>query len=165
MLSNRMQDALNKQINAELYSSYLYLSMACYFKSMSLSGCSNWMQHQSQEEYGHAMKFLGYIEDRRGKVYLQPIDQPQLEWTSPLEVFEAAFKHEQKVTKMINDLVALAGTDKDYATHNFLEWFVEEQVEEEASADQIVNQLRMIGKDPAAMYLLDRELGNRGKKD
>ncbi len=161
MLGEKMQDALNKQLNAELYSSYLYLAMSASFQSTNLKGFANWMRVQAQEELVHAMKFYDHINGRNGRVNLQPVDGPPFEWASPLSAFEHAHKHEQKVTGLINDLVSLAVSEKDNATNIFLQWFVTEQVEEEASADEVVQQLRLIGDDASGLFMLDRELAQR----
>jgi len=161
MINPKVLEALNKQVNAEFHSAYLYLSMAAYFESQSLVGMANWMQVQAQEELGHAMKFYAYINDRDGRVILTEIVAPKTEWKSSLEAFQDAHAHEQKISGLINDLSSLAAAEKDHATHNFLEWFVAEQVEEEATADDIVQQLRMIGDDAHALFMIDRELGQR----
>jgi len=156
-----MLDELNRQVNAELYSSYLYLSMAAYFESINLKGFANWMKIQAREEVTHAMKFFDYINERGGRVTLDTIKKPPAEWKSPLDVFENTYKHEVNVTKMINSLVDLAIREKDHATYNMLQWFVAEQVEEEASADAIRQQLKFIGKDGRGLLMLDRELSRR----
>ena len=161
MISKKMEKALNEQVNAELYSAYLYLSMEAYFKSLNLNGFANWMMVQIQEEVSHAMKIYGFIDERGGRIALKEIEGPITEWDSPLAVFEAVYEHEQKVTGMINNLVNLAIEEKDHATNSFLQWFVNEQVEEEASADQLVQQLKMMEKAPGGMFMLDRELGQR----
>ena len=161
MISKKMEEALNNQVNAELYSAYLYLSMESYFKSENLNGFANWMRVQTQEEVSHAMKIYDFINERGGRVTLKTIEGPQTEWDSALAVFKAAYAHEQKVTGLINDLVDLAITEKDHATNSFLQWFVNEQVEEEASADEIVQQLKMMESAPGGMFMLDRELGQR----
>jgi len=145
MIKEKIQDALNKQINAELYSSYLYLSMSAYFESINLKGCANWMRVQTQEELVHAMKFYDYLIERGGKVILSSIESPPTEWPSPLAIFEQAYQHEQKVTGLINGLVDLAIAEKDHATNNFLQWFVSEQVEEEASADEVAQKIKLMG--------------------
>ena len=150
MLSEKMRDALNAQINAELYSSYLYLSMTAYFYEENFPGFANWMRVQEHEERIHALKFYDYIVSRDGRVRLRPIEGPQVEWTSPLAAFEDAYKHEQKVTGLIHKLVDLALSEADHATHSFLKWFVDEQVEEEASADAVVQDLRRAGDSAAA---------------
>ena len=161
MLSKKMETALNKQVNAELYSAYLYLAMSAYFESQSLSGFANWMNVQYQEEMAHAMKLYDYLHERLGRVTLKSIDGPQTEWKSPLDAFEAVFAHEQKVTGLINDLMNLAIEEKDHAAKGFLQWFVDEQVEEEASADEIVQKIKLMKDMPGAMYMLDKELGQR----
>jgi ferritin len=161
MLSKKMEKALNEQVNAELYSAYLYLSMEAYFKSLNLNGFANWMMVQTQEEVSHAMKIYGFIDERGGRISLKAIDGPQTKWDSPLSVFKAVYEHEQKVTGLINNLVNLAIEAKDHATNTFLQWFVNEQVEEESSADQLVQQLKMMENAPGGMFMLDRELGQR----
>ncbi len=161
MLSEKMQAELNKQINAELYSAYLYLAMSAYFESEDLPGMAQWMRLQYEEEVVHALKFYDYIHERRGRVLLAPIEAVQTEWESPLAVFEAALAHEQHVTALIHALVKLATEEGDYATQSFLQWFVDEQVEEEASADAVVQQLRRVGDSASLLFLLDRELGQR----
>ena len=161
MISKKMEDALNAQVNAELYSAYLYLSMESYFKAQNLNGFANWMRIQTQEEVMHATKIYDFINERGGRVLLKAIEGPQTEWDSALAVFKAAYEHEQKVTSLINNLVDLAIKEKDHATNSFLQWFVNEQVEEEASADGIVQQLKMMENAPGGMFMLDRELGQR----
>jgi ferritin len=161
MLSKRMETALNKQVVAEYYSAYLYLAMSAYFESVNLEGLANWMRAQAMEELTHGTKIFDYVNERGGRVWLDAIDKPPLKWTSPLAVFQATWKHEQKVTGLINKLVDLAIKEKDHATENFLQWFVAEQVEEEASADGILQKLKMIGKDGGGLFMIDRELGQR----
>jgi ferritin len=161
MISKKVEKALNAQVNAELYSAYLYLSMESYFQSLNLNGFANWMRVQTQEEVSHAMKIYDFVNERGGRSLLKGIDGPPTEWESPLAAFEDAYAHEQKVTGLINDLVDLAIKEKDHATNNFLQWFVNEQVEEEASADAIVQQLKMMKKAPGGMFMLDRELSRR----
>lgn len=159
-----MQDALNNQINHEFYASYLYLAMSAYLDDANYPGFAQWMRVQSQEEYGHAMKIFNYINDRDGKVVLKAIQQPQTEFKSPLEVFSMALEHERKVTGMINDLYSMAMKENDYPTQVMLQWFINEQVEEEKTALGIVDQLKMIGDSPTAMIMLDRQLGARSKE-
>jgi len=161
MLSKQMEESLNKQINAELYSAYLYLSMAAYFDSISLDGFSHWMKLQAKEETEHAYKIYGYVYERGGSVILEAINKPPTKWDSPLAVFEDAYKHEQKVSEMINNLVAMAREEKDYATENFLQWFVEEQVEEEANADEVVQKLKMVKDSRNGLFMMDGKLGQR----
>lgn len=162
MIGKKMRKAINDQINAELHSAYLYFSMVSYFKSLNLDGFAQWMTAQTQEEIAHAMKFFNFVVDRGGKALLQPIDGPDTEWDSPLAAFEAAYKHEQYITKRINDLVALARQEGDNAAEIMLQWFVTEQVEEEANADGIVQKLKMMAGAPGGLFMLDRELGSRG---
>ena len=160
-MNKSIEKAFNEQINAEIFSAYLYLSMAAYFDSKSLQGMSLWMKYQAQEEMTHAMKFYDFIFDRGGKVDLKEIKKPQSSWESPLNVFEEALLHEKKVTSLINDLVALSDKEKDYASKAFLQWFVTEQVEEEASASEIVDKLKLINDHPSSLFILDKELALR----
>ena len=161
MLKKKMLDALNDQINAEYYSSYLYLQMAAWSESANLKGMANWFRVQVQEEMVHVMKFFAYVLDRRGKVELKPIEGPPTEWPSPVAVFEAALAHEQMITGRINKLVDLSLAESDHATNTLLQWFVNEQVEEESTADQIVSDLKLAGDTPAALLMVDRELATR----
>lgn len=161
MIGENIQTALNKQLNAELYSSYLYLSMSAYFQSISLSGFANWMRVQAQEELVHTMKFYDFINGRGGRVTLQPVEGPPTQWSSPLDVFVNTYKHEQKVTGLINDLVNLAIKEDDHATNIFLQWFITEQVEEEASADEVVQKLKLMGDAKGGLFMFDREMGQR----
>lgn len=161
MLSDKMEQALNKQLNAELYSAYLYLSMAAYFHASNLNGFANWMMVQNLEETAHAMKFFNFINERGGRIRLAAIDQPAGDWSSPLEVFTETLKHEEKVTGLINNLVDLAMTERDHASNAFLQWFITEQVEEEASANEIIQNLKLAGNDPHSLLMLDRELATR----
>ncbi len=161
MLSKKMEDALNKQCNAELYSAYLYLSMVAYFQSLNLPGSANWMTCQTQEEVLHAMKFFNFVNERGGRARLSAIEGPKVDWKSPLEAFEDALKHEQKVTGLINDLADLAVSEKDHATQAFLQWFVTEQVEEESSVGEVVNKLKLAGDNSGALLMIDQELARR----
>ncbi len=161
MLSDKMQDALNGQLNAEFYSSYLYLSMNAYFKSVNLDGFANWMYYQVQEELTHSMKFYDFINQRGGKVKLLQVEAPSAEWGSPLAVFEATLEHEQKVTGLINELVELALAEHDHATNIFLQWFVSEQVEEEESVGGVLEQLKLMGEAKGGLFMIDRELAKR----
>jgi ferritin len=162
MLGQKLHDAFNQQINAELSSSYLYLSMAAYFEAENLKGMAHWMRLQANEENAHGMRIFDFINDRGGRVTLTQIEAPKTEWKSPLEVFEDAYKHELKITGLIGNLMNLAGAEKDGAAHDFLEWFCREQVEEESNAQLIVAQLKRIGDSGVGLYLLDQELGKRG---
>lgn len=161
MISKKMQDALNAQINAELYSAYLYLSMAAHFDAINLKGFANWMRVQEREENFHAMKFFDYVLSRQGKVALAAIDAPPTRWKNPLDVFEAVYEHEQKVTSLINKLATLAQKEDDHATGVLLHWFINEQVEEEANADALVQKLKLIGDNSSGLFLLDQELAAR----
>ncbi|MCL4549978.1 MAG: ferritin [Bacteroidetes bacterium] len=163
MLSEKMEKALNDQINAEIFSSYLYLSMAAYFESQNWMGFAAWMKIQSQEEYGHAMKFFKYVNDVGGKVSLDAIEKPKSDWKSPIAAFEEAHKHELYITERINKLVALANQEKDYASNLFLNYFVTEQVEEVATVNQIIHKFKLIGDNKSSLFFLDRELGMRSK--
>ncbi|MEW6440689.1 MAG: ferritin [bacterium] len=161
MISQKMEAALNEQIKWELYSSYLYLSMSAHFTSVNLAGFANWMRVQAQEELVHAIKFYDFVHERNGKVVLQQVEAPPAEWKSPLAAFEDAFKHEQLVSKRINDLVDMAVKEKDHATNIFLQWFVTEQVEEESSANEVVQNLKLVRADSSGLFMLDRELAQR----
>ena len=161
MLGPEIQEAMNEQIKNELYSAYQYLSMAAYCESANLPGFASWMRAQAREETEHAMKFYDFVLDRSGRVVLRGIEGPVVEFGSPLEVFEWALSHEQKVTAMINDLYGLAVRENDYASQAFLQWFVTEQVEEEKNTGDVVETLKMIGDKSEALFLLDRELGQR----
>ncbi|MEW6289061.1 MAG: ferritin [Thermodesulfobacteriota bacterium] len=161
MLSKNMEKALNEQVNWELYSSYFYLSMSSYFASTSLAGCANWMRVQAQEELFHAIKIYDYINERGGRAVLAAIAKPPAEWKAPLHVFEEVLSHEQKVTALINGLVNLAVDERDHATNNFLQWFVSEQVEEEASASSVLEKFKLIGKDKSGLFAIDLELAKR----
>ncbi|MDD3472238.1 MAG: ferritin [Syntrophaceae bacterium] len=161
MISQKIQDAFNEQINAETYSAYLYLSMAAYFASINLDGFATWMRVQAQEELLHAMKFFDYINERGGNVNLKPIDGPPTRWDSPIAAFQEAYRHEQKVTGLINNLVDISLQERDHASNAFLQWFVTEQVEEEASADAVVQKLKLAGDHGGGLFMIDRELGAR----
>jgi ferritin len=161
MISQAVSKAMNDQIQAELYSAYLYLAMSAHFEAENMPGFAHWMQLQAQEEMEHAMKFYGFIHDRGGRVVLQAIQQPQTSFDSTLAIFEQAYAHEQKVTALINSIYDVARQENDYASQTFLNWFVEEQVEEEKNASMIVDTLKMVGESPAAVFMLDRQLGAR----
>lgn len=161
MLNKKMEAALNEQLNAELYSSYLYLSMVAYFESANWPGMATWMRIQAEEEKMHGMKFFDFIVSRAGRVKLATIAAPETEWASPLAAFQAGYAHEQKVTGLINNLVSLARAESDAASDIFLQWFVTEQVEEEKNADTIVQKLTLIKDAPQGLFMLDKELGAR----
>jgi len=161
MLSEAMEKALNAQFNAELYSGYLYLSMAAYFEDVDFSGFAAWMRIQADEELEHGMKFYDYIITRGGRVSIEAIDKPETEWESPLAAFEQALAHEEMVSGLINDLVDLAIEEKDHATNNFLQWFVEEQVEEEENANDNVTKLKLAGDSKPLLFKINEDLGSR----
>lgn len=161
MLKKKILKVLNSQINAEMYSGYLYLSMESYFRSVSLSGFANWMRVQVQEELFHAMKLFDFVNERGGRVTLDAIDKPDSDWGAPLAAFEQILRHEEKVTALINALMDLAIAEQDHATKIFLQWFVSEQVEEEAAVGDVVNKLHLIQNDSSGLFLLDAEMGKR----
>lgn len=163
MLSQTLQTALNEQINAELGSAYLYLAMAAHFEASNLTGSAHWMRRQAREEVSHAMKIFDYVHNRDGRVALAAIAQPPAQFASPLEVWEQALKQEQAVTARIHQLYALAANENDYPTQTMLQWFVNEQVEEEKAAKTILEQVRMIGPSSSAIYFLDRHLGKEAE--
>jgi ferritin len=161
MISQAMQDTFNKQINEELFSAYLYASMANYFEDRSLKGFAHWMRLQSEEELAHTRRFVTYLNDRGGRVVLDAIAAPQIEWETPLAAFEGAYEHECHISACINAMVTQSVEEKDHASHAFLEWFVTEQVEEEANADDIVQQLKLMDGAPGGIFMIDRELAQR----
>ena len=162
MLEAKMRDALNKQINAELYSSYLYMSMAAWFESLSLKGFAHWMHVQAKEEHAHGMKFFAYVVERGGKIELKAIEAPPKSWKNPLDAFKAVAAHEAKVTGLINGLADQAQELRDHATSTMLHWFISEQVEEEAHAAEILAKLEMIGESSGGLFALDHQLAKRG---
>ncbi|MCX7726348.1 MAG: ferritin [Chitinispirillaceae bacterium] len=164
MLSKKMEQVLNEQVNAEFYSSFLYLSMAAYFESKNLKGFAKWLRIQSEEEYGHAMKIFDYILEKGGRALLMEIKSPPNYWEKPVDVFEKVYEHEKKVTSMINNIMALAEDEKDYATRSMINWFVDEQVEEEANSSYIYETLKMIGDSVNGLFALDHQLGKRDKE-
>lgn len=161
MLSKKMEDALNEQINAELWSAYLYLSMGMQFENSGMAGVANWFKIQFKEEQAHAEIFMNYLNSRGGRVILKPIDEVPQSWESPLAAFEATLAHEEKVTALINNIYALAEAEHDYATRGKLDWFVSEQVEEEETAQGLIDRLKLIGDNGLALYMLDQELATR----
>lgn len=161
MLNNKITDAINAQINAELWSAYLYLSMGMQFEADGRTGIANWFKIQFKEEQAHAEIFMNYVASRGGRVLLGAIDAVPTEWASPLDAFEATLAHEEKVTALINDIYALAEAEHDYATRGRLDWFISEQVEEEETATGLVDRLKFIGDDKLALYMLDQELAAR----
>lgn len=161
MLSKKMEQAINEQINAEFYSSYLYLAMSAHLKDTGLHGCAAWMEAQTEEEWFHGMKIYGYLCERGSRITLKAIAQPPAKWQSCPAVFTDVLKHEQEVTRLINNLVNLAQDEGDHASNVFLQWFIEEQVEEEATAKAILDKLKLIGDDTHSLFILDKELGQR----
>ena len=161
MLSKKMEDALNEQINAELWSAYLYLSMGMQFENAGLNGVANWFKVQFQEEQAHAEIFMNFVNQRGGRVLLKPIAAVDTDWATPLDAFKATLAHEQKVTAMINNLYSIAEEEKDYATRERLVWFVNEQVEEEDSAQELIDKFTLIGNDGMGLYTLNQELAAR----
>ena len=161
MLSKKLEDAINKQINAELWSAYLYLSMSTHFANEGLPGFANWFEIQFKEEQDHAMRLMNYMVAKGSKVKLMPIEKVDTSWNSVLAAFEDTLAHEKVVTALINDIVEIARHEKDYATDNMLQWFVKEQVEEEESAQANIDALRLINGQGYGIYMLDKELGQR----
>jgi ferritin len=161
MLTSQMEKAYNDQIQAEMYSAYMYLSMSSYFDSINLPGFASWFRVQYQEEVYHALKFYDYVTERGGRVRLGSINAPPGDWDAPVEAFQAALGHERMVTGLINELMNLAIEVHDHASRSFLQWYVDEQVEEEASAEAIIQQLTMVNGEGAGMLFLDKELGAR----
>jgi ferritin len=161
MVNEKMESAINEQINWELYSSYLYMSMAAYFESINLKGCSSWMRKQAMEELTHVKRFYDFLTARGGRVLLSEIKAPPTEWETPLTVFEETLKHEQHVTSRINDLVDLSLELRDHATNSFLKWFVDEQVEEEESVDEVLQSLKLNESNPGGLFMIDKELAQR----
>jgi ferritin len=165
MLGKKLEDAINEQINKELYSGYLYLSMSAYCEAENLPGFAKWMRAQAQEEVEHAMRFFDYVNARGGRVVLKAIEMPAPVWKSPLEMFEQVLDHERKVTGMINRMYEVALAEKDYATQMELQWFITEQVEEEQNAGQVVEQLKRVEAHPMGLLTVDRQLGERGTEE
>lgn len=161
MLDKKIEEALNSQLNAEMYSAYLYLSMAACLESMNLSGMASWMRVQFQEEQFHATTFFDFILERGGKVSLKAIAEPRGEWKDAVDIFETTLEHERMVTGLINDLVYLARDQRDNASEIFLQWFVKEQVEEESTADSVLGKLKLAQGSPQALLMIDQELGGR----
>jgi len=162
MISNSLQKSINEQINKELYSAYLYLSMSAYFEAKSLSGFARWMYAQAQEEFGHAMKFYKHLIERGAKAELKAIAEPQGTWKTNLDVVKQVKEHEALVTLSINSLYELAVSEKDYPAQIMLQWYINEQVEEEKNADDLVNQVAAVGDNTVGLLMLDQYLGKRG---
>ncbi len=160
-MNKRIQDALNDQINEELFSSYVYLAMAAHFEAMNLEGFTNWMRLQAQEELAHAMRLFDHINRRGGRVVLKAIGEPPLDFGTPLETFEKALAHEQHITGCIHELYGIASEERDYPAQVELQWFIDEQVEEEENTGRVVDLLKLAGEDKSALFMLDRELAQR----
>ena len=165
MLSKAMQDSINEQIKNELYSAYLYLSMSAYFQEKNLPGFAAWLRVQFQEEQVHALKFYDYVLERGGQIALKALPQPPAEWKTSLEAFQQVLEHEQHVTALIYKLYETALSEKDYAAQIMLQWFINEQVEEEKNATEIVEQLKLIDTHGTAVLMLDHRLGKRGGEE
>lgn len=161
MLKAKMAEALNEQINAEFMAHFTYLSMAAYFYAQNLMGFARWLRHHAEEEHFHAMKIYDFIHERGGHAELKALQAPKTQWGSALEVFEDALKHEQHVTELIHKLVDLAAAERDHATASFLKWYVDEQVEEEAIVDAVIQDVKRIGDFTPMLVMLDRELGRQ----
>lgn len=161
MISQKMTDALNVQMNREFFNARLYLSMASYFESIDMPGAATWMMTQAHEETEHAMRLYDHLRERGARIVVAALEAPPTQWDSPLAAFEAAYKHECKVSREFDEHMALAQSEKDYATSIFLQWFITEQVEEEASTDEIVQKIKMIGDHKSGLFMLDRALGQR----
>ena len=161
MISKKLEAAINAQINAEMWSAYLYLSMSAYCQDAGYPGIAKWFAIQFKEEQDHAMILFNYLQSRGGRVLLEPIAAVDTEWTSPLAAFQHTLEHEGKVTAMINNLMAMAVEEKDFALQSRLNWFVDEQVEEEENATDLVNKFRMVGDNGYGLYQLDQELAAR----
>lgn len=161
MINEKVGKILNEQVNKELYSAYLYLSMSAYFSDLGLLGFANWMRIQAQEEQAHAMLIYDFLINRGEKVVLTSVDAPPNSWKTSLDVMEEVLKHEIFVTSLINNIVTVAEEVKDRATMSYMNWFVDEQVEEEANAKEIIDKLKLIGDDKSALYLLDKDLSTR----
>jgi ferritin len=160
-INKKIEDAINKQVNAEIYSAYLYLGMSAKCTEMNLKGMANWFYVQAQEEMTHAMKFYRFVLERGGSAVLPAIEGVRTDWKAPLEMFEAAYEHEQKVTALIHNIVDIALAERDHATASMLNWFVDEQVEEEANASEIAEKLKLIGESKDGLFMLDKDLTAR----
>ena len=161
MINKRVEEAFNIQINAELYSAYLYLSMAAYFEAQNLPGFANWMRVQFQEEQFHAFKMFDFVNERGGRVILTKIDGPKVEWENVVDVYEEVLAHEQHVTSLINNIMDIAIDERDHATKSFLNWFIDEQVEEESAAEAIISELKLIDGKGNGILMMDREFRAR----
>jgi len=161
MIKERIQDAINEQISREFFSAYLYLAMGMYFESKYLRGIAKWFFVQYKEELKHAEKFISYLNEKGGRVFLKAVPEPKKEWNGALDAFEEAYNHERFITESIEKIMKIAVEEDDFATQNLLNWFIDEQVEEEAQTYEIVQKIKLIGEQGQALYMLDKELGQR----
>lgn len=161
MISKRMEDALNEQLNKEFYSAYMYLAMSAYCNTLGLLGFAHWMRMQYEEENLHVTKMYDYMLNQGGEVHLKMIEEPSKEYGTPLEIFQKTLEHEQFVTQSIHQLMGMAMEERDYATQAFLQWYVTEQVEEESNVQDVLNPLRMVGEDKGGLMMIDQKLGGR----
>lgn len=165
MINSKIAAALNDQLNLEYYSAYSYLAMSAYFLTQNLNGFAHWMRVQAKEELGHGMKIYDFLDDREAEIRFQALDAPKQNWDSPLDVFEDSLAHEQKVSQSIYNLADLALSERDHATHTFLQWFIAEQVEEEAAVKELIDTLKLVGTEGNGLFLLDRDLAQRDLAD
>lgn len=165
MINAKIAAALNDQLNLEYYSAYSYLAMSAYFLTQNLNGFAHWMRVQAQEELGHGMKIYDFLDDREAEIRFQALDAPKQNWDNPLDVFEDSLAHEQKVSQSIYNIADLALSERDHATHTFLQWFIAEQVEEEAAVKELIDTLKLVGTEGNGLFLLDRDLAQRDLAD
>lgn len=165
MINSKIATALNDQLNLEYYSAYSYLAMSAYFLTQNLNGFAHWMRVQAQEELGHGMKIYDFLDDREAEIRFQALAAPKQNWDSPLDVFEDSLAHEQKVSQSIYNIADLALSERDHATHTFLQWFIAEQVEEEAAVKELIDTLKLVGTEGNGLFLLDRDLAQRDLAD
>jgi len=161
MISDKIRDILNEQINKEFYSAYLYLAMSAYFSEIGLYGFANWTKVQSREEIDHGMILFEYVLNRKSQIRLTQLDAPALEWNGPVDVFEQIYQHERSITSSIDCVASMTEGECDLATRNFIDWYLKEQIEEEASVLRIISKLKAFGAEKSALYLIDRELADR----
>ena len=165
MINSKIAAALNDQLNLEYHSAYSYLAMSAYFLTQNLNGFAHWMRVQAQEELAHGMKIYDFLDDREAEIRFRALDAPKQNWDSPLDVFEDSLAHEQKVSQSIYNIADLALSERDHATHTFLQWFIAEQVEEEAAVKELIDTLKLVGTEGNGLFLLDRDLAQRDRAD
>ena len=165
MINSKIAAALNDQLNMEYHSAYSYLAMSAYFLTQNLNGFAHWMRVQAQEELAHGMKIYDFLDDREAEIRFRALDAPKQSWDSPLDVFEDSLAHEQKVSQSIYNIADLALSERDHATHTFLQWFIAEQVEEEAAVKELIDTLKLVGAEGNGLFLLDRDLARRDRAD